>query len=170
MNKEILKMAGIGVAVVIVVVVAIWFGTLGSHIRLSGEIQRVRFLGMQDNSTIVIVDFRFVNPADFPFVVRDATVHLISSEGMSTKGTAIAAGDVQRLFDYYSKVDPELGPAYNEVFKARDRVEPGERLDRMIAARFEMPKPAAAGHEKVKLRIEDVDGAITEFEKELESE
>jgi hypothetical protein len=170
MNKEILKMAGIGVAVVIVVVSAIWFGTLGSQIRLSGEIQQVRLLGMQDNSTIVIVDFRFVNPADYPFVVRDATVHLVDADGLSSKGTAIAAGDVQRIFDYYSKEDPDLGEAYNEVFKARDRVEPGENLDRMIAARFEVPEPVAAARQLVKLRIEDVDGAVTELEEERESD
>jgi len=170
MSSNIFKMAGIGIMLVAMVVGAIWMSNRGSQIRLSGEIQQVRVLGMPDNSSIVIVDFRFVNPADYPFIVKDATVRLTDAEGTSYTGTAIAAVDAQRMFDYYSKENPDLGPAYNEMLKVRDRVEPGASMDRMICARFELTEAQARARESLRLRIQDVDRAITEIVEKRESE
>jgi hypothetical protein len=170
MNINILKMAGIGVAIVAVVVGILFFSTLGSQIRLEGEIQQVRTLALDDKSTLVIVDFHFDNPADYPFVVRDATVHLEDAEGGSQKGRAVAKADAERILDYYSKKIPELGPQYNEVMISRDRIEPKATFDRMICARFEVPESVAKARARVKVRIEDVDGAISELAEDRESE
>ena len=170
MNLNIFKMAGIGVAIVVVVVSVIYFTTLGSQIRLTGKIQQVRTLALDEKSTLVIVDFHFENPADYPFVVRDATVHLEDSEGGNQKGRAVAAADAKRILDYYSKIIPDLGPQYNEVMIARDRIEPKATFDRMICARFEVPESVAEARARVKVRIEDVDGAISELVEERDSE
>lgn len=170
MSKNILKMAGIGLIVVVVVVAVIYVFNLGSQIRLSGEIQMVRVQAMDGESCVVIVDFRFENPADYPFVVRDATIHLTLEDGAELQGTAVAATDAKRVFDYYSKANPNLGPQYNDVMIARDRVEPGESMDRMIMARFDIPASKAEARSGLTLRIEDVDGAVTRLTEEPSAE
>jgi hypothetical protein len=170
MSSNIFKMAGIGIMLVAMIVGIIWVSNRGSQIRLNGEIQQVRVLGMQDNSSIVIVDFRFINPADYPFIVRDATIRLTGADGLPYTGRAIAAVDARVMFDYYSKENPDLGPAYNEMFKVRDRVEPGASMDRMICARFELTESQARAREGLKLRIQDVDGATSEIVEKRESE
>jgi hypothetical protein len=71
--------------------------------------------------------------------------------------------DAERLFRYF----PLLGPKYNRTLIARDRVEPRERMDRMIAARFEIPEPAVKTYRKLIIRVEDVDGAVSEIVTEL---
>jgi hypothetical protein len=170
MSSNIFKMAGIGITLVAIIVSVIWMANRGSQIRLNGEIQQVRVLGMPDNGSIVIVDFRFANPADYPFIVKDATIHLTDAEGLSHTGRSIAAVDAKTMFDYYSKENPDLGPAYNEMFKVRDRVEPGASMDRMICARFEIPEAKARARESLKLQIQDVDRATTEIAENREPE
>ena len=170
MSSNIFKMAGIGMMVVAIIVGTIWLSNRGSQIRLNGEIQQVRVLGMQDSSSVVILDFRFVNPADYPFIVRSAKIHLNDAEGLPHTGAVIAAVDARVMFDYYSKKNPDLGPVYNPMFKTRDRVEPGESMDRMICARFELTESQVKSREGLKLRIQDVDGAATEIVEKREPE
>jgi len=163
MTKSIFKYAGIGLAFVIVVVAIIYISNRGSQIRLNGKIQQVRVQAMDKKSCVVIVDFRFKNPANYPFVVEDAKVLLDLGEKRTLTGAAVAAMDVKRLFDYYSKVNPELGVMYNKVLVVRDRIEPKQSLDRMICARFEIPAAEVDQRQRVRLRIQDVDRAVAEI-------
>jgi len=166
MSKNILKMAAIGLAVVGLIVAVILFATRGAYIRLEGTVQQVRVQPMPDKSCVVIVDFRFRNPADYPFIVRDATLLIEDADGNVFEGMAVAAVDARRMFEYYSRANPDLGVMYNEVLVSRDRIEPREMLDRMIAARFELSEEAIRNRRRVILRIEDVDGAVTEIAEE----
>ena len=76
---------------------------------------------------------------------------------------AVAADSADRLLAYYSKINPELGPKYNDTLKIRDRIKPGESMDRMICARFEIPAAEAEARKRVILRIQDVDRAVSEI-------
>ena len=58
---------------------------------------------------------------------------------------------------------PELGPKYNESLKVRDRIPPKTADDRMIAARFELPVADLDRRARFRLRVEDVDGAVSEL-------
>ena len=166
MSRDVLKYAGIGLAFILALVAVIYISNRGSQIRLNGSIQQVRVQAMDERSSVVIVDFRFVNPADYPFVVRKATVILEDEEGNSYAGIPVAAPDAKRLLEYYSKANPDLGPQYNEGLIMRDRVEPGASMDRMLCARFEMPAKEAEARKLVKVRILDVDGATSELVEE----
>jgi hypothetical protein len=170
MSRDIFKYAGIGLVMVLVVVAVIYISNRGSQIRLDGSIQQVRVQAMDARSCLVIIDFRFVNPANYPFIVQRATVILEDAEGTAYSGTLVAATEAKRVLEYYSKVNPELGPQYNEGLVMRDRVEAGESMDRMICARFEMPEAAAKARKLAKVRILDVDGATSELVEERESE
>ncbi len=162
MNRDTLKYAGIGLVIVLVGIAFVLYLTRGAHIELKGSVQMVRVQAMDEQSCVVVADFRFVNPADYPFVVRDAKLLLESADGTILQGMGVGETDAKRLFEYY----PLLGQKYNESLILRDRVESRESMDRMIATRFEVPASTAELRRRVIIRIEDVDGAVTEIREE----
>jgi hypothetical protein len=168
MNRDLLKYATIGLGLVLAAAGGIFLANRGAQIRLSGSIQKVRVQAMDERSCMVIVDFRIVNPADYPFVVRDARIVLEDGQENRTAGMTVAAIDAQRVLEYYSRINPGLGRQYNETLVARTRIEPRQTMDRMISARFEMPTAAAEARRRLIVRIEDVDGAVTELEEQRE--
>ncbi len=132
----------------------------GSHIQLKGQFQKVRLQSLEDTSTVVIVDFRFSNPADYPFVVRKVDMMIETKDGQNVEGMMVSEVDARRMFDFYTV----LGPKYNESFLIREKVAPHQSLDRMLAARFELPITSVNQRKKLWIRIEDVDGAVSELE------
>jgi hypothetical protein len=150
---------GIGLAIVAVMIGLLLWTTRGSHIRLEGKIQKVRLLATDEKSAVVVVDFRFVNPADYPFVVRTVQVFAEMPNGERIEGMSVSDVDAKRMFDYYA----ELGPKYNESLMVRDKVAPGASLDRMVASRFEIPQPRIEQRRRIVVRVEDVDGAFSEL-------
>ncbi len=163
MNRDLLKYAGIGAVLTMLAVAVLLFVTRGSHIEIKGSIQKVRVQAMDSKSCVVIVDFHFVNPADYLFIVANAVVYLETKDGERLEGTAVAADSADKLLAYYSKINPDLGPKYNDTLKIRDRINPGESMDRMICARFEIPAAEAEARKRVILRIQDVDRAVSEI-------
>jgi len=157
--KDKAVVLAVGLAVVAVIVGAILYLNRGSHIQLKGEIQKVRLQEMDDNSTVVVADFRFVNPANYPFVVRKVDMFVMSPEGEELDGKEVSEPDARRMFDYYKL----LGPKYNETFTIREKVAPKESMDRMLAARFEVPASKIEQRKKLRIRVEDVDGAVSEL-------
>ena len=165
-SRGILKYAGIGLGLVALAVAIIFISNRGAQIRLEGSVQKVRIQPTDENSCAVIVDFRFTNPADYPFIVREAKIYLEDATGRRVEGRTASAGNVKTMMEYFSRTNPELGPQYNEVLIVRDRVEPGQYLDRMVCARFEIPASQAAGRKRAIVVVEDVDGALTEIAEE----
>ncbi len=157
--RAFLPFLGVGVGLVGLLVGAVFWMQRGAHPELKGTIGKVRTLGLPDSSTVVVVDFRFANAADYPFVVRRVDVLVESAEGRRVEGAAVSEPDAQRLFAYY----PALGPKYNESLVARTRVRPGESMDRMVAARFEMTEEEFGRRRGLWIRVEDVDGAASEI-------
>jgi hypothetical protein len=149
----------IGLAVVVAIVLGVLWIQRGAHVELKGDLLKIRTHELDETSSIAVIDFRFVNPADYPFIVRRVDVILEDMAGRTLDGMIVAEADTQRLFDAY----PLLGQKFNESLLPRDRVEARESQDRMIAARFEVPVAVLNGRKKFTVRVEDVDGPVSEI-------
>lgn len=157
--RRFLPFLGVGLAAAGLLVAAVFYIQRGAHPELKGSIQKVRTLGLPDSSTVAVIDFRFVNAADYPFVVRRVDVLLEGADGATLEGSVVSDPDARTLFSYY----PLLGPKYNETLLARTRIAPKQSLDRMVAARFEVPEEKFAQRRGLRIRVEDVDGAVSEL-------
>jgi hypothetical protein len=150
---------GIGVVAVAALVAAILYIQRGAHLELKGSIQKVRTLATDDASAVVVIDFRFVNPSDYRFVVRKVEVSMEDQQGRVLEGAVASEVDAKRLFDSY----PVLGQKYNETLLMRTKVGPRESMDRMVAVRFEIPEKLLQARKQLRIRVEDVDGAVSEI-------
>src|SRR5262249_19885392 len=131
----------------------------GAHVELKGAILKVRTMGMEDNSSLAVIDFRFVNPSNYPFVVRSVDVSVTGTSGQNVTSTPVSEGDAKRIFEFY----PMPGHKYNPSLLPRDKVPARQSEDRMIAARFEIPVAELDARKNLTVRIEDVDGPVSEL-------
>lgn len=161
-SRQVIVLGLVALAVLGAAVAGALYLNRGAHVEVRGSVQRVRIQGVDDQSAIVVVDFRFANPSDHPFVVRTVTVLIEDAKGNSLEGTSIAEVDAVRVFQYY----PLLGGKFNESLKVRDKVPQKETLDRMIAARFEVPASLVEARRKLTIRVEEVDGNVSEIVEE----
>jgi hypothetical protein len=158
MRKEMLVAAGAGLAIALAIAGgALWINK-GSHLELEGSIQKVRVQGL-DDAAAIIVDMRVTNPSKVPLVVRDVAMILTDAGGRQLEGQVVAEADVKRFLDYYVA----LGPKYNDTLKVRERIGAGQSVDRMVAARFEIPDGKVQARKGLRIRVEDVDGAVSEI-------
>ena len=158
-SRQVILFALLAVAVFGGVLALVLHLNRGAHVEIQGSIQKVRIQGLDDKSAIVVVDFRFANPSDYTFVVRSVTVLIEDSQGNALEGTAVAEIDAARVFQYY----PLLGGKFNESLKIRDKVPQKQSLDRMVAARFEAGAPQLEARRKLTVRVEEVDGNVSEI-------
>ena len=148
-----------GIVLVGLAVAWVFYIQRGAHLELKGSILKVRTLAPDDTSSVAVIDFRFVNAADFPWMVRSVAVSVIDSAGHSVEGYTLADADAARLFEYY----PLLGQKFNDSLVPRTRIQPHQSLDRMISARFEIPEAQLRARKRFQIRVEDVDGAVSEI-------
>jgi hypothetical protein len=158
-HKQLLPFVGLGVVVAGLLVAFTFFVQRGSHLELEGSIQKVRLLSVEPASTIAVLDFRFVNTSNYLFIVREVAVSLEDREGRFFDGAVVSEVDAQRLFQYY----PILGQKYNPSLVVRTRIAPRQSMDRMLAVRFEVPEKQLQERRRLKIRVEDVDGAVSEI-------
>ena len=159
LSRQFLLTFGIGLAAVLIAVGFILYLQRGAHVELKGAILKVRTMGLDENSSLAVVDFRFANSSDYPFVVRTVDVTATGAGGKSYTSTPVPEVDAKRIFEYY----PILGPKFNASLITRDKI-PGRRSeDRMIVARFEIPLATLDARTNLKVRIEDVDGPVSEM-------
>ncbi len=159
MRKEILPYVALGIVVVAILVGVVMYVQRGAHLELKGSIQKVRTLALDEKSSLAVIDFRFVNVADYPFVVRKVDVTLENKKGDKLEGAAVSELDAKRLFEYY----PSLGQKYNDTLLMRTKIGPRTSMDRMISARFEIPEVVLQDRKLLRIRVEDVDGAVSEI-------
>jgi len=132
----------------------------GAHIELKGSILKVRTQAMDENSSVAVVDFRFVNPSNYPFVVKEVVVTMEDKDGKPLEGAVVSELDARRLFEYY----PLLGQKYNDSLLMRDKIAGRQMMDKMIVARFEVPESTLQSRKKLTVRIVDVDGPEAELQ------
>lgn len=159
MDKRLLVPFGVGLVVIVAAIAGVFYMQRGAHVELKGAILKVRTHAMDENSSVAVVDFRFVNPSDYPFIVRSVGVIMEGKDGKMHDGQPISEVDAKRLFQYF----PLLGQKFNETLLMRDKIGPKQAQDRMIAARFELPVQQLEARKKITVRIEDVDGPVSEL-------
>lgn len=153
---------GIGFAITLLVIaIVVWrigVATKGNHLAPITRVGKVRIQKVDENESIVVLDFSVNNDSDRKLVVRTVEAHLDSADGSSTDGSVVAASDLANIFRNY----PEMGEQYNPPFKAWDEVKPHERLDRMIGVRFDVPDDKLAKRRDIDLRLEDLTGIVVD--------
>jgi len=159
MQKNFLIAFAIGLGLIAIVIGGVLYMQRGARVGLTGSFLKVRTAPLDDNSSVAVVDFRFRNPGDVNFVVRGVTVVLEDATGNQIEGRTVSESDAQRLFEGL----PLLGRKYNDTLVTRDKVVAHTAQDRMVAARFEVPEAKLEARKRLLLRIEDVDGPITEI-------
>ena len=159
MSKQFWTFLAIGIAVVAVAVSVTWVGSKGSHLELTGNVLKVRSHQMNPKATLVVVDFRVENPSNIGFMVKNVEVQLIPASGDPVTGMSISRPDIENVFKY----EKFLGTKYNDVLTIRDKIDPHQKMDRMVGARFETSEADFQARKAIRLRLEDMDGAISEI-------
>ena len=156
MSRTLLITFAIGIVVIAIAVAGIVYMQRGAHIELPGKILKVRTAPLDEQSSAAVIDFRVTNPSDYPFQVRTVTVVLENQADAQVEGFTASEMDAQRLMAGV----PLLGDKYNPSLMVRERVPPHTTLDRMIAARFEVPDAQLQSRKRFLLKIEEVDGVV----------
>lgn len=150
----------VGLAVVAIGVGGVFYMQRGAHVELKGAVLKVRTQVMDENSSVAVIDFRFVNPSNYPFVVKEVTVSIVDKDGKTLEGQPVSELDARRLFEYF----PQLGQKYNPSLMMRDKIMGRQSMDRMIVSRFEVPEAVLEGRKALTVRIVDVDGPVAELQ------
>jgi hypothetical protein len=158
-NKDNILAYLIGLAVAGALLGIFLFSTRDAKVELRGKVLKVRTQASDELNSVAIVDFRFVNPSGYPFMVKGVTIYVEDAQGNSVEGLTISDADIKRLLDYYK----DLGPKYNDTLMTRARITPKQSLDRMAAASFPVPQAKLDQRKRIKLVIEEVDGAVSEI-------
>jgi hypothetical protein len=148
-----------GIGVVAVAVTGVFFMQRGAHLEIQGTILKVRTLSADENSSVALIDFRCTNAADYPWVVRSVEVSLTDAQGNPLEGSTVSDADATRLFEYF----PLMGQKFNDSLVARTKIPARHTIDRMIAARFEISEKALQARRSLRVRVEDVDGPVSEI-------
>jgi hypothetical protein len=158
-NKQLLGSLIAGLVVVAIAIGFLLIGTKGNHLELTGTILKVRVMPLSPVASLVIVDFRVSDPSDVPFVMKDAKLTLEAATGEILDGMSVSKPDIENVFKY----NPILGPKFNDVLGIKDRIEPHQRLDRMVGARFEITDAQAEDRKAIHLHIEEIDGVTADL-------
>jgi hypothetical protein len=159
MQKNFVVAFAIGIGLIAVIIGGVLIMQRGARVGLAGTFLKVRTAPLDENSSVAVIDFRFRNPGDVRFVVRTVTVVLDDADGKQYEGATVSETDAKRLFEGI----PLLGQKYNDTLVTRDAVAAHAAEDRMVAARFEAPESRLAARKRFIIRIEDVDGPVTEI-------
>ena len=108
----------------------------GATPRLSGEITEVRTLGMDDSSSVAIVNIEATNTSNYELSINYREVVVVDAERNLLEGRTLSVFDIQQLFKYY----PALGGMRDEPLVDDRHLASGESVRGLVAARFEIPK------------------------------
>ncbi|MDX2152485.1 MAG: hypothetical protein SFV54_17225 [Bryobacteraceae bacterium] len=158
-SRRFFTFIGIGLVVALAAVGVMLVGTKGAHLRLEGQIQKVRTQATDENNTVIVIDFRVKNPSEVPFVLRDTEVTLTEATGGTVATNAVADVDAERVFGYYQF----LGGRFNRTLKTKDQIKPGEMLDRMVMVSLTAPEDRVKNRKELRLKFIDVDGVTSEL-------
>jgi hypothetical protein len=162
-NKQALVAGSIAVLLVVAAVGSILYSTRHNKVELSGTLLRVRTHVIDADNTVVLADIRITNPSTQQFVVEDVQVLLVPQTGEPIPGDMFSETDAQRLFTYY----PVLGKKYNPNLMIRQKINPGQTIDRMISVRFPGGEERVQKRKGLQIIVRDIAGAKTEILEKL---
>jgi hypothetical protein len=163
MNKNRAAIGFLALVLVGLVVGGILFSTRHNKVELSGSVLKIRTYAVSEDDTLVFADIRVTNPSTQQFVVRDVDVYLDPASGERIQGDTFTEADAKRMFEYY----PVLGKKYNPNLMIRQKINPGESIDRMVSVRFPGTEESFQKRKGLRILITDVDGAKTEIVEKL---
>ncbi len=99
---------GLGIAVLAVGVTLVLYMQRGSRMDLPGKLLKVRTAPLDENSSVVVIDFRATNPSDVLFMVRSVSVEMEDNQGKSYQGSVAADMDVKPLFRGCASTGPKV--------------------------------------------------------------
>ena len=150
-------LAGLGGALALAAL--FYFLAYDQAARIDGTITNVRTLAMDEYASVAIVDFEGANSSDILFVVEDREIIVVDENGIRYEGSTIGAFDLEQLFKYFTA----LGEMKNEPLVRSTKLAPGDTIQGVVAARFEISKDQIDARRELILRISDADGGISEF-------
>jgi hypothetical protein len=148
----------VGLAVVAAGIGIAFYANRGAHLAPTGEILKVRSLA-DGTGAIVFADVRITNWASIPFVVNSVQMSMETPEDEVATATPLSKSDVEAI----SKTYKLIGPKYNDVLAGQDKIPPGKTIDFMAAGRFNFPPRFLDARKTLRLKIQEVDGAIAEL-------
>lgn len=151
---KLLPYFGVGLVVLAIATVWIFWMQRGAHMELRGSIQKVRTLAPDETGTVAIIDFRFRNTADYAFVVREIQAFATTPDGQEIEGQVISDVDARRLFEYY----PTLGQKYNDTLLTRASIGGGHSVDRMLTVRFPIPESQFNQRKQLRIHLLEMSG------------
>jgi len=159
MNRGFLAAFGIGIACIAIAASVVVYMQRGARVGLTGKVLKVRTAPLDEQNSVVVLDFRFTNPSSYMFMVRTVTVALEEKDGKSYDGDPVSEVDAKRMFVNL----PLLGPKFNDSLLMGDKIPAQSSRDRMIAAHFPCPETRLTARKRFVIRIEEVDGQVTEI-------
>ncbi|MDQ2899616.1 MAG: hypothetical protein M3Y07_07420 [Acidobacteriota bacterium] len=159
MSKGFAIAFGVGLLLIGAAAWSLLYSTKGAHLVPQGSILKVRTQKADDATSVMVVDFRLTNNAEYPMVIRKADLTVERADGTTAEGLAMASADVKKLFGYYRL----LGEQFNEVLKFRDEIPPRKTVDRMMAFQLDLPYANLEARKKIVMRIEDITGPAVEL-------
>ncbi len=159
MSKRFLIGFAAGIVVIAIAVFTILYSHKGNHLVLQGKILKIRTGALSDQDSIAVLDLRLENATDVPFVVRQVEVTLNKQDGSTAGASLIAKTDLHQVFEY----NRFLGDQYNDSFSLHDKIAPHSTVDRMVAARFDVPNKDLEAAKTIHIAIQDVDGPLFEL-------
>jgi hypothetical protein len=154
------KYVGIGLLLIATLIGSLFLLNRGSQIRIEGTMKKVRLQKLYEKSTLLVFDFRFSNPADFPFIVSEVTSTCTLQDGSEVAGELVTDADAKPIFEFHALT---LGAKYNESLVRRSRVAPKTTEDRMIAMTYLVEPEALEKRKGCVLQVKDVDGAVSKI-------
>jgi hypothetical protein len=162
-TKRFFILFGVGILLVAGGVFSILYSNKGSHLVLKEKILKVRTGALSDQDSILVLDLRLENTSDVPFVVRQVEVSIDKADGSTSQASIISKMDVHQVFQF----NRFLGDQFNDTLSMKDKVAPHATIDRMVAARFDVPIKDLDGAKLMHLSIQDLDGPYFEISQSL---
>ena len=150
---------GAGVVVLALALGFIVYGNRASYLQPTGRILQVRSAPLDENSSVLLVDFEATNPSGREMTVRWITVNLHRADGATPDNMPIAGSDLPLLF----RAHPELGKLEHPPAREREHIAPGQTVDQVIAVRYDFPESDLKQRKDLQLVVEDITGPKLEL-------
>ena len=157
-SKTLWICAGVGLVVLSLLLGGGVLVNRDQRAMLVGEVKKVRTGKLDEQRSVVVLDFRVTNPSRHPFQVKDLELE-VTTGGKAVAGRFIIEGDAKNVFLGV----PELGEKYNPSFASKERVATGATADRMTAFVVDLPLRELEDRTKMVMRIRDADGPMSEL-------
>ena len=159
MDKNFGRIFGAGLVVVALIVGFVFFAKRGDHLQPKGSIVKVRSIDLDEETSLLVLDVRLVNDSTVTMTTSAIDISVELADGSSVVGMILGKADLKGTFKYF----PLLGEQFNETLALRDEIPAKSKVDRMIAASFNVPLAKFDARKRITVKISDASGTAAEF-------